>query len=168
MTIAELLHNLALKFGYDEDARCRACWRSPSWLRYPRQQSTKTATALEIATVIHETEGIGRVLFHNSDTKYKLVDVEHFKKFLEENPVDNRTYQPEIHDCDNYSVELMGDVSKYDPSLAFGEIWLRLPSGKTHAMNFLIDLDMKLFLVEPQTDHIFKPNKLYFTYWLRL
>ena len=166
--IAKLLHNLALQFGYDEDERCRTCWRSPDWLQYPRQQSTKTANALEIATVLHETEGVGKTLFHNSDTKYKLVDVEHFKGFLKENPVDNRTYRPDEYDCDNFSKELLGDVSKYDPSLAVGEIWLRLPSGKTHAMNFLIDEDMKLFLVEPQQDHIFKPTKLFFTYWLRL
>ena len=166
--IAKLLHNLALKFGYDEDARCRACWRSPSWLRYPRQQSTKTATALEIATVIHETEGIGRVLFHNSDTKYKLVDVEHFKGFLKGNTVSNRSYHPEDHDCDNFSKELLGDVSKWDPSLAFGEIWMRDPSGQSHALNWLMGTDMKLYLCEPQEDRIFKPTDLWFTYWLRL
>lgn len=167
MTIATLLHNLALRFGYDEDERCRTCCRTPDWLQYPRQQSTKTATALEIATVIHETEGIGRVLFHNSDTKYKLVDVEHFKKFLEANPVSNGSYRPD-HDCDNFSKELLGDVSKWDPSLAFAELWLRPPSGGAHAMNALISTDMELILVEPQDDRIFKPTNLWKTYWIRL
>ena len=165
--IAELLHNLALKFGYDEDARCRACWRSPSWLRYTRQQSTKTATALEIATVLHEAEGIGNVLFHKSSMEYKLVDVEHFKGFLEANPVSNRSYQPD-HKCAAFSKELLGDVSKWDPSLSFAEIWMRPPGGGCHALNALISTEMELILVEPQTDRIFKPTKLWKTYWIRL
>ena len=165
--IAKLLHNLALKFGYDEDERCRTCWRSPDWLQYPRQQLTKTATALEIATVLHETEGIGNVLFLKSSMKYKLIDVEHFKKFLKENPVSNRSYQPD-HKCAAFSKELLGDVSKWDPGLSFAEIWLRTPSGATHAMNAIIDLDGKLWLLEPQTDRIFKPTKLWFTYWVRI
>ena len=166
--LAELLHNLALKFGYDDEERCRTCWRSPDWLQYPRQQSTKTATALEIATVLHETEGIGKTLFHNSDTKYKLVGVEHFKGFLERNSVDNRTWIKRKHDCDNFSKELLGDVSKWQPELAFGEIWMRNPAGRTHALNCLMSTDMELILVEPQTDHIFKPTKLWKTYWIRL
>ena len=167
MTIAKLFYNLALKLGYDDEARCRTCWRSPDWLRYPQQSSTKTATALEIATVIHETDGIGRVLFHNSDMKYKLVDVEHFKGFLKENPVSMRSYSPE-HDCDNFSKELLGDASKYDPSLAFGEIWMRDPTGNSHALNWLMGTDMEMYLCEPQTDEIFKPTDLWFTYWMRL
>ena len=169
--IAKLLHNLALKFGYDEDARCRTCCHTcscaPGWLKYPKQHSTETMEAMTIAETIQATDGIGPVLFHNSDAHYKLIDIEHFKKWLKLNPVNSKTYELETHDCDNFSKELLGDVSHWDPALAFAEVWMRPPGGGCHALNAIIDLDKKLWLVEPQTDQIFKPTKLWFTYWIR-
>jgi len=119
MSIANLLYALALKFGYDEDARCRTCWRPPDWLKYPHQHSLETMDAMTLAETIRATDGRGPVVYHNSDAHYKLVDVEHFRKWLKFNPVDSRTYEPEIHDCDNFSKELLGDVRHWDPALAF-------------------------------------------------
>lgn len=168
MTIAQFLYNLSLKFGYDEDERCRTCWRAPGWIQYPRQSSIKTIDAMTLAETIQATDGIGPVLFHNSDAQYKLVDVEHFKNWLRFNPVSSRTYIADVHDCDNFSKELLGDVSKWDPGLAFGEIWMRPPGGGCHALNWLMDIDRTVWLVEPQNDKVFRPTTLWFTYWLRL
>lgn len=58
--------------------------------------------------------------------------------------------------CDDYSYELMGDVSTWNPAGAFGIVWgNRAGDGAGHAWNFFVDENKKVKFVEPQTDTIF-------------
>lgn len=94
-----------------------------------------------------------------SDGLFKLVNTENMKEFLMANPVNGRKYITESHDCDDYSFELMGDVSDWNPALAFGIVWgNRAGDGAPHAWNFYIDETKKVRYVEPQTDSIFDPS----------
>jgi len=61
--------------------------------------------------------------------------------------------------CDDFSYELMGDVSDWSSDLLFGMVWGNNANGDAHAWNFFIDDKEKLWFVEPQTDQIFEPTK---------
>ncbi|MHC1576468.1 MAG: hypothetical protein ACXQTE_03855 [Methanosarcinaceae archaeon] len=89
-----------------------------------------------------------------TDCDYKRVDRTALDRFLKFNRVDRRVYQKTAHDCDDFAYILMGDVTRWDPDLAFGIAMVSRPSGR-HALNCFVDLDMQLYLVEPQTDEIF-------------
>ncbi len=94
-----------------------------------------------------------------SDGAAVLINDADMKNFLENNPVNNRKYITEYHDCDDYSFELMGDVSDIFPQGAFGMVWgNRLGDGAAHAWNFYINQDKQVKYVEPQTDKIFDPT----------
>lgn len=94
-----------------------------------------------------------------SDDEFKTIDTENLKDFLKTNPVDGRRYITEAHDCDDYSYELMGDVSDWNPAGAFGIVWgNRAADGAPHAWNFYVDSNNQIMYVEPQTDEIFFPT----------
>ncbi len=93
-----------------------------------------------------------------SDGKAILVDMKSVVDFLRLNPVNRRKYITEAHDCDDFAIELMGDISDWDSSLAFGMVWGTNVDGNAHAWNFFIDNTMKLWFVEPQIDRIFEPS----------
>lgn len=90
-----------------------------------------------------------------SDETFTLVNTEDMKTFLAMNPVNSRVYFSDKHDCDDYSYELMGDVSDAHPELAFGMVWGNRVDGVAHAWNFYIDENKQVKFVEPQTDQIF-------------
>jgi|GEM_PF-5567909 len=156
--LAEILYKLSLALGYKEQ----------NWTGFPKQESQETISWSSAKEITENTTGIGIVTYHNSDAYYKFVDIEHLKNFMEVNPVSKRTYVPEEHDCDDFSYELMGDVSKWDPALAFGIIWGITPSGNSHVWNWCVGLDKKIWFIEPQTDKVFLPDEYWKTTWIML
>jgi hypothetical protein len=90
-----------------------------------------------------------------SDTSFKLVDVRQFKLFLGRNTTNHRPYVKEIHDCDDFSFVLKGDVTRWDSDLAFGIVWAINPEGTYHALNIMVGTDKEVYFVEPQTDEVF-------------
>jgi hypothetical protein len=90
-----------------------------------------------------------------SDPNYKLVDVDHLKKFLKRNATNQRQYENPSNDCDDFSYILLGDVTKWDSDLAFGIAWVITEDGQFHALNVFVGTDKKVYFVEPQTDEVF-------------
>lgn len=94
-----------------------------------------------------------------SDGTFKLLDTNDLKEFLKTNPVNNRKYITEFHDCDDFCYELMGDVSTWNPAGSFGMVWgNRAGDNAGHAWNFFINESKQIMFVEPQTDSIFAPS----------
>lgn len=89
-----------------------------------------------------------------TDSNYKLVDIDHLQKYLQKNHVNIRKYEKTIHDCDDFSYILMGDITRWDSDLAFGILWAYKPDGEYHSLNIAISTDEKVILIEPQTDKI--------------
>ena len=58
-----------------------------------------------------------------SDSKYKTMNKKSLEDFLRINPVNERKYITEAHDCDDFSFELMGDVSTWNSDGTFGIVW---------------------------------------------
>lgn len=95
-----------------------------------------------------------------SDGIFKLLDTQNLRNFLSLNSVNTRKYITDFHDCDDYSYELMGDMSTWNPAASFGMVWgNRAEDSLPHAWNFFINENKKIMYVEPQNDQIFEPTK---------
>lgn len=84
-----------------------------------------------------------------SDGRYATIKKQQLKEFLNQNKINEKKYLKTRHDCDDFSYELMGAVSNWNSHLAFGIIW-----GRSHAFNFFINENHKVYAVEPQNDLI--------------
>jgi len=93
-----------------------------------------------------------------SDGSFRTIIKDDMAQFLASNPVNQRKYVNDSHDCDDFSYELMGDVSEWNPDNTFGIVWGNRVDGAAHAWNFFIDGNMKVWFVEPQNDGIFEPT----------
>lgn len=94
-----------------------------------------------------------------SDGVAVLINDIDMKAFLTKNLVNDRKYITEYHDCDDYSFELMGDISCVFPQGAFGMVWgNRASDGAPHAWNFYINENKEVKFIEPQNDSIFLPS----------
>ena len=89
------------------------------------------------------------------DEYYQLATTESFKEFLRADGTDKYTYTGDPgFDCDDYASVLHGNVSipKWS-TVPIGTCWLSTPA---HALNIFVDENTEVWLVEPQTDELFK------------
>ena len=128
---------------------------------YPHQESTDRITSSTIVKLFDKSEaGEPKIKvsdLHITDRTFKLVDIAYLREFLLENPVSERVYIKEHHDCDDFAYILQGDVTRWDADLAFGIIHGRTQDGGSHAWNVCIGTDEQIYFVEPQTDRVWKP-----------
>ena len=140
--IAKLLHSLSIKLGYKE----------PIIKPIPIvETSIIDRTKLKLLLYYVSKPWI-------SDNVYNVINTSNLTTFLNNNPVSERKYITEKHDCDNFSFELMGDVKEWFPSSSFGIVWGLTTEGNPHAWNFFINENEKVMFVEPQDDTIFSPT----------
>lgn len=91
-----------------------------------------------------------------TDKKYKTAPFVEYERFLRYDKTDKLVYVSEWFDCDDFAVRLYGNFTvPYWSRLAFGEIFVKTETIN-HALNFFIDNDHDIWLVEPQNDEIFK------------
>jgi len=92
------------------------------------------------------------------DSDYGLPTIQQVKDFLEENDVNQYHFKEETFDCDDFALQLHAEV-KRQYHWAFGECFGDKIKGveKLHNLNFFIAADDRQgYLVEPQTDEIWK------------
>jgi len=137
----------------------------------PAPKTGKELTNLEVRAIIKEklriTDNTRINLF---DGRYYAISLEDLKLFLTFDFSDMVKYKKEIFDCDDFAYLLLGRQrlwhAKLNLNLAstfgmvIGDIRTSEESQKPrgHAMNFIITPDKELYLVEPQTDNIYKPT----------
>ena len=91
-----------------------------------------------------------------SDTMFQTTTKEELIRFLKEDIVDKNKYISEKYDCDDFSYQLMGNISSPKwGMLPFGILWSETPNGG-HAINCFIDNNREVWIIEPQSDKIFK------------
>jgi hypothetical protein len=115
-----------------------------------QQKSEKTMSKIYVMQLFKNINSLQLV-----DTSYKLVDVDKLKIFLARNSTSSRQYVSDSNDCDDFALILLGDVTKWDSSLAFGIAFVVKEDGDYHALNVLIGTDKRVYFVEPQTDDVF-------------
>jgi len=154
--IAKILYNLSMVLGYKNP-------EIPTYKTFSKQTAWGRISAPEIMEILKAETGIElKCAFNNADMTYKKVDIDNLKIFIAKNNLANQfKYTKESLDCDDFSFILQGDMSKYDSDLAVGIVWGVTPQGHGHAFNFCISTDQQLFLIEPQQNRVFKPEKLW-------
>lgn len=90
------------------------------------------------------------VTAHLMDYTYRLAIKEEVEKFLAEDLTNTEGYVVDVHDCDDFSFELMGVFSKPGWSdITFGIVWTDV-----HALNCIVDENRKFWFIEPQSDKL--------------
>jgi len=91
-----------------------------------------------------------------TDKYYMTAPFSEFQRFVSWSGVDKYIYVPEYYDCDDFSFALFGAITipKWS-ALTFGIIFTETPRG-AHAVNFFVDKNREVWIVEPQNDSIFK------------
>ena len=101
---------------------------------------------------------------HLADKLYYCPSVEYTKSVLSRTSTDERQWIKDRYDCDDFAWTLKNDFvtdayqnGERRAAHCFGMVWGHLPHP--HAINFVINDDQKLRLIEPQTDDLFLPNE---------
>lgn len=98
------------------------------------------------------------------DNEYYAIDNNvDIVEFLRKDNVSEIPYEIDFFDCDDYAITLMGNIKQAKHGIAFGFIIVR-KGDNTHAMNFFVDNQNRIWLVEPQNDSIilYKDVKEYY------
>ena len=92
------------------------------------------------------------------DSKYKTESYDFIKSIIEENTIDSEMYVSEYFDCDDFAVSLFGHFksSKRTSAIPFGLCFVGTSGGGGHAINVFYADDGLFYLVEPQSDDIWK------------
>jgi hypothetical protein len=116
--------------------------------------NTQDVTWSELYTVLRAEFPQAQIV--QTDRHYKTTTFDEYDRFIQWNMVDKRQYISDYYDCDDFSLSLMGEITIPEWSaLAFGILFTKTPDA-AHAVNVFIDNDREVWIVEPQTDAIFK------------
>ncbi len=139
-------------------------WHTPS-ARKPRAK--KYISGLELRQLL--VKELGPKLaknfgFYVADEKFFCTPLEDAKEIIEESKLDRKTWVAERFDCDDFAHVLKAHFAeaaykngKRRAAHCFGVVWGWLPEH--HAINWMVNSDLKLRFVEPQTDQIFMPRR---------
>lgn len=91
-----------------------------------------------------------------TDEWYQLRKKKEVEKFLEDDDTDKMQYVATIFDCDDYAVRLLGQftVPKWSGA-CIGILMIGYNDKENgHALNIFMDVNEKLWIIEPQDDTI--------------
>jgi len=173
--------------GYEQeighwDWKLRRCeewcaWYQQHYIRflkgYPPPSETGIITFNEIHEVLMQV-GMPRLVLV-PDRICKTASVKEYEWVLSLDRLDKAQYEREFFDCDDFAWALMGRLSIGDwAAYAHGVVWTevdvetheeleargnrRVGGVAAHALNFFIDVNHKLWFIEPQTDQILEPE----------
>jgi hypothetical protein len=112
--------------------------------------SSKKVTGEYLYNILNAKFPGPNVHIYMSDIDYYLCSEKDIKSFLAQDRTNKEPYIAEVHDCDDFSYRLMGQLSTEKWSgIAFGILWT-----DKHALNCLIDENGKFWFVEPQQDRL--------------
>lgn len=107
----------------------------------------------EIYTIIRAEFPDASFIF--TDRDYKTTIRAEYERFLRFDDTDKMRYIADYVDCDDFCFALYGAISNQDwGGLSFGYVFTKTTGG-AHAVNFFIDKNRNVLIVEPQDDRIF-------------
>ena len=139
-------------------------WHGPSIGRRPLP---KYITGSDLRLLV--TQQLGTKLysdfgFYIADGKYYCTPFEDAKEIIKNSRLDSKNWVRERFDCDDFAHVLKAHFAEaaYKDGIrraahCFGIVWGSLPGP--HAINWMVNSDMKLRFVEPQNDRVFFPRK---------
>ena len=84
-----------------------------------------------------------------ADSLWTVVDIAYVDKFVQLNPVSEERYIAQLHDCDDFSQELVVDLKRWVKGLAAFEVWLK---SRAHSQVVVADIEEALWIYEGQSD----------------
>ena len=101
--------------------------------------------------------------FYIADAQYYCTPVDDAREIIRASKVDRNTWTEEKFDCDDFAHVLKGNFAEAAykngerrRAHCFGVVWGSLPGP--HAINWMVNADLKLRFVEPQNDRVFYPR----------
>ena len=85
------------------------------------------------------------------DNLYQLPQFNEVRDFINNDNLSFKKYRKEYFDCDDFAIILWGRLREQFQGCAVG-----FALSGTHAFNVFIDDKRKMWIIEPQTDKIFK------------
>jgi len=111
--------------------------------------------------------------FYIADGEYYCPPLQDAKSIIKASSVDKNTWVRERFDCDDFAHVLKAHFAeaaykngKRRAAHCFGVVWGMLPGP--HAINWMVNDDLKLRFIEPQSDKIFAPRKQDKDIWFML
>lgn len=117
----------------------------------PKLSPGEKITATELGRLVFASAGEPppRYAFYDTPT-YQLVKLDEFRQALFTDDTDSASYRKNVYTCGKFAFRLMGNFSN--------ELWggrtVGIMWSTTHAFNFMIDTDKKVWVVEPQDDRL--------------
>jgi hypothetical protein len=145
---------------------CKILGCNKQTINIPEPNNLEKINATEVLTALQSEFPEARLYL--SDEDYMTTTVEELRNYLRYDIVDNYKYISEYFDCDDFSYALMGNLS--NPKwgcLTFGILWTDTETGG-HAVNCFIDKDRTVWIIEPQTDSIFRLPKEWIPYMIMM
>ena len=130
---------------------------------------TETISSAELKTIIKGAFG-NSITIIKADKDYALYSKSDLERFLSNDKVDKLKYANSKFDCDDFAISLCGKERSWyrqaegDAGSTFGILHGDLRKKETdteprhHAVNYFIDENKKIWLIEPQTDEISEPT----------
>lgn len=123
----------------------------------------------EIMNIIHNNmKLVKNYKITCADNDYQCVSKKEMEEFLADDNTNKLDYQSESNDCDDFALALRGRVvewysrAKTKKAICFGMVHGDIRKSeeddefRPHAINYFIDENKTLWMIEPQNDKIFK------------
>jgi hypothetical protein len=102
--------------------------------------------------------------FYVADAEYYCTPLDDAREIIKKSKVDRNTWTADKFDCDDFAHVLKANFAEAAykngerrKAHCFGVVWGSLPGP--HAINWMVNADLKLRFVEPQNDRVFFPRK---------
>jgi len=141
------------------------CSSTISVARVPPPSEGTKLTSAEVKNLLKTELRLDDEKIFVGDRDYLAYSVEKLQEFLAADLVDKIKYRSEVLDCDDFARilqgrerEWFGKTSMQNCGSTLGTVWGDLRATEEseepyhHAMNFFIDSEKRVYMVEPQTD----------------
>lgn len=96
-----------------------------------------------------------------TDNYFRLTKVSDWQRFFAADVADQKPYQTELFDCDDFATWLLGAATMWAPEYAFGMMFIATQDwSSAHAINFFISVnengEKEIWFVEPQNDKLYR------------
>lgn len=143
-------------------------WHKPSKSLKPKAKpkSKKYITYEELYALIGNQLGAKldkQFHFHGADDEYYCTPIDDARTIIRNSALERKVWVAERFDCDDFAHVLKSHFAeaaykdgKRRAAHCFGVVWGNLPGP--HAINWMVNSDMKLRFIEPQDDKIYMPR----------
>ncbi|MBN1649109.1 MAG: lectin MOA-related protein, partial [Spirochaetales bacterium] len=111
--------------------------------------------------------------FHIADMEYFLTPLDDARRIIKGSNIGRYEWTDEVFDCDDFAIVLKADFCrdayrhrKRRAAHCFGIVWGMMP--RAHALNWMVNDDLKLRFYDPMFDDIYVPGDEARRIWMML